>query len=118
MNPWIETLGVGLFAAIGVLIGHGFSRLPKWYWTIGYFLPLTLVCLILAVGKRPELLFAAPTCWLMRGRTPFGVIGFIATVILTTPLSRVPNARSRIMISVLMMCANKWRSLGIVLKRG
>jgi len=102
MSPWVETIAVGLLAGLGVLLGIGFSRLPKPYWTIGYFIPLALALWIVVVGKKPELLFVAPASWLMRGRMPFAVIGFIATLILTTPLRQLPNLRSRLLVNVLM----------------
>ena len=38
----------------------------------------------------------------MLGRRKFAILGFITALILTTPLSRLPGKRARIMISVLM----------------
>jgi len=102
MNPWAETMAVAVLAMVGVFLGYWFSRRPKRYWTIGYFIPLALILLLVIVGNKPALLFVAPTSWLMRGRVPSAVIGFIATLILTTPLPRLPNIRSRIMVTLLM----------------
>jgi hypothetical protein len=44
----------------------------------------------------------APTSWLLRGRIPSAITGFIAALILTTPLPRLPNPRSRMMVILLM----------------
>src|SRR6266550_1588733 len=43
MNPWLETSGVLLLGIVGVALGCWFSRLPKPYWTLGYFIPLSLI---------------------------------------------------------------------------
>src|SRR5438045_5153670 len=102
MNPWLETIGAAFLAISGVFLGWRFSRMPTPYWMLGYFIPLTLIALIVVIGKKPELMFVPPTSWLSRGRTPFALIGFVATLILTTPLARLPNLRSRILVNVLM----------------
>jgi predicted double-glycine peptidase len=39
---------------------------------------------------------------MLMGLKKFAVFGFVATMVLTTPLSRVPQKRNRIMISILM----------------
>jgi len=57
MNPWVETMGVTVLAVLGVVLGYWFSRMPKPYWTIGYFIPLGLVLLLVVVGNKPALLF-------------------------------------------------------------
>lgn len=101
-SPWCQSFGVALLAVAGVLLGRWFSHFPKPYWTLGYFLPLLLITLIVVTGRKPELMFVPPTSWLTRGRTPCAVMGFIATVILTTPLPRLANIRSRVMINLLM----------------
>src|SRR2546423_5095055 len=102
MNPWIETSVVGLLASGGVLLGRRFSRLRKPYWMLGYFIPLLLLLVIITIGKIPSLMFVAPTSWLSRGRTPFAIIGFIATLILTTPLAHVPTFAVGILVTFLM----------------
>ena len=51
MNPWVESLGVLLLAAGGVLLGAWFSRLPKLFWLFGYFIPFLMIVLY-AVGIR------------------------------------------------------------------
>lgn len=101
-NPWVESLAVALLAIAGVLLGWWFSRLPKPYWLLGYFIPLALVFIYGAAMRRPALAFVSPVSWMMMGRNKFAVIGFIATMVLTTPLSRLRPRRVKILVSVLM----------------
>jgi predicted double-glycine peptidase len=48
------------------------------------------------------LMFVAPFSWFTMGLKKFAAFGFIATFLLTTPLSRIPQKRARVMIGVLM----------------
>jgi hypothetical protein len=102
MTPWVEAIAVALLALAGVLLGRWFSRLPRPYWAIGYFIPLLLVILYGLAQHKPALSFVPPVSWLVMGRNKFASIGFISTMVLTTPLSRVRPARARLLISVLM----------------
>ena len=49
--PMLETLGVVTLAVIGVCGGLWFSRLPKPYWSLGYFAPF---CIVLMIGATCE----------------------------------------------------------------
>jgi predicted double-glycine peptidase len=69
----------------------------------GYFLPLILVLLYGLAMRIPSLALSRPLSWMMMGRHKFAVIGFIATLVLTTPLSRLPQRRSRVAVVVLMV---------------
>ena len=102
MNLWFEGAFAVMVAAAGVVLGYLFSRLPKPYWTFGYFIPLALVLIYAAAVHSPALFFTPPISWMMMGRKKFAVLGFVATMVLTTPLSRVPKKRDRIVISILM----------------
>src|SRR5579872_5249434 len=101
MDPWSESLGVALLAAGGALLGAWFSRLPKPFWLLGYFIPLLLILLYAAGSRRPALAFLPPISWILEGRTKFAIIGFIGPVILTTPLLKLPRRRDRIAVGVL-----------------
>jgi predicted double-glycine peptidase len=103
MNPWFESLAVGLLAVAGFLLGRWFSRLPKPYWMLGYFIPLSLILLYGLATRNPTFAFVPPISWMMMGRNKFAVIGFIGTMVLTTPLSRLPRRRDRIFVMVLMI---------------
>jgi predicted double-glycine peptidase len=102
LSPWFETVAVVLLAAAGVLLGRWFSSLPKPYWTFGYFIPLTLIVIYGVASKNPALALDPPISWMMMGRNKFAVIGFITTMVLTTPLSRLPVKRTRAYVSALM----------------
>jgi Peptidase C39 family len=102
MIPWPESLADALFALSGAGLGFWFSRLKKPYWTLGYFIPLSLILLYGFAIHKPATWFVPPISWLMLGRRKFAVIGFVATMVLTTPLSRLPRKRDRAVICVLM----------------
>jgi hypothetical protein len=103
MNPWLETIGVVLLGVAGAGVGRWFSRLRKPYWILGYFLPFLFVILIGLAYRIRTLEFVPPFSWLMSGRTEFVLTAFIGTMVLTTPLSRLPLRRDRIAVSVLMI---------------
>jgi hypothetical protein len=102
MNLWLSATVALLCALAGVVLGWWFSRLRSPYWTIGYVIPLVLVFAYALAFRVPALLFMPPFSWIMMGLKKFATFGFIATLVLTTPLSRVPQACNRIMIAVLM----------------
>jgi hypothetical protein len=60
MNPWVESFAVLLVAAGGVLLGAWFSRLPKPYWLIGYFLPFLMIVLYAVASRQPAIAFIPP----------------------------------------------------------
>jgi predicted double-glycine peptidase len=103
MNPWVESFAVLLLAAGGMLLGAWFSRLPKPYWLIGYFLPLLMIVLYAVASRQPAIAFIPPISWMMLGRTKFAITGFIGAMILTTPLMKLPLRRDRIAISLIMV---------------
>ena len=103
LTPWLESVAVTLLAVAGVLLGHWFSRLPKPYWAFGYFIPLTLIVIYGVAARNPALTLDPPISWMMMGRNKFAVIGFVATMVLTTPLSRLPGKRTRVYVAVLML---------------
>lgn len=102
MNLWLEAIAATSFALAGILIGYLFSRLPKPYWTFGYFIPLALVLIYGVADHFPTLSFTPPVSWMMMGRQKFALMGFIAALILTTPLSRVPKKRDRFVVGLLL----------------
>lgn len=102
MNLWLEGTFAVVAAATGILLGYWFSRLRKPYWTFGYFIPLALILIYAVANHVPALFFTPPVSWMMMGRRKFAILGFIVALILTTPLSRLPKKRDRIVICLLM----------------
>jgi hypothetical protein len=104
MSPWLESSGVALLAAGGVLLGAWFSRLREPYWLLGYFIPLLMIVIYAAATRHPAFSFIPPVSWMMMGRNKFAIIGFVGSMVLTTPLLKLPNLRDRIAVSALMVC--------------
>ena len=102
MNLWLHVFISLVCALTGVLIGGWFARLRRPYWMIGYFIPLILLIAFAFSVRFPTLMFAPPLSWMMMGMRKFVTFGFIATLVLTTPLSRLPRARDRYLVAFLM----------------
>ena len=111
MNPWLETLGVTLIAASGVLVGRGFSRFRGFYWTLGCFLPLVLIGLLLAARCAGPLPFAEPLRWLAMGRSKFVLLSLAVTIGLSTPISRLPYRFEKAIVCVIMVVCVAWVSV-------
>src|SRR5207253_513550 len=98
----VEAAVVSLLAGSGIFLGLQFSRLPKPYWMFGYFIPLAAIFTYGAALRLPVLASLPPVSWMMTGRTRFAVTGFITTMVLTTPLSRLRLQSIKVLVSVLM----------------
>jgi predicted double-glycine peptidase len=99
MSPLLETVGVILLAVLGAGLGRFFSRLPKPWWLLGYFIPLVIIVLVGLPRIERSLEFVPPISWLVSGRTLFAVAGMVTTMILVTPLSRLARKRDRQMVA-------------------
>src|ERR1700722_11890903 len=102
MDPWLETAGVILLVAGAAAVGYGFSRLPRHHWLWGYCIPVALLLVFNIANHYPAVLLAPPASWIMMGRRKFALVGIIAVILLTTPLSRLPKRRLRVMVAVLL----------------
>jgi len=102
MNLWLMASVALLCALAGVALGWWFSRLRGPYWMIGYFIPVTLVFVYALGFYVPGVLFMPPFSWLMLGIRKFMVFGFITTLVLTTPMLRLPHRRTRVTIAAMM----------------
>jgi len=102
-RPWLEAGGVCLLTLSGGGLGWWFSKRPAPWWLAGYFLPLIAI-LIYATGMHvPALAGCPPFSWLVAGRTKFTIAGFLAALILITPLSRIRRRSARILIFSLLV---------------
>lgn len=115
MNLWLMAFIALICALAGVGLGLWFSRLRNPYWMIGYFIPIFLIFVFVIGFRFPTLLFTPPFSWLLIGIKKFAIFGFITTMVLTTPLSRLPSRRNRIMISTLMVVIVFFMSLWPIL---
>lgn len=102
MNLWLAATVAFACALAGVGLGWWLSRLRSPYWMIGYAIPLVLILTYALTFPIPSLLFVPPLSWTMMGLKKFATFGFVATLVLTTPLSRVPGMRNRVMVALLM----------------
>jgi hypothetical protein len=111
LDPWLETAGVVLVAFLGIFLGRAFSRLRKSYWLLGYFLPFSLVLMMVLVRYNNELYFVRPFNWLVGGRMKFVLLSFAVTMGLTTPLSRLPRNFEKILVCILIAGVVIWFSV-------
>jgi hypothetical protein len=102
LTPWFESLLVVSIALSAFLFGRWFSRLPKPYWLIGYAIPLGLIVLYCIAIFVPELTNVPPISWMMIGRSRFVSFNFVATMLLSAPLTRLPQKRNRVVVCTLI----------------
>ena len=111
LNPWFETAGVVLVALFGVFLGRVFSGLRKSYWVLGYFLPFSLVLIMVLTRYNNELHFVRPFSWIVAGRMKFVILSFAVTMGLTVPLSRLPRKCEKVLVCFLMVGVVIWYSV-------
>src|SRR5262245_53493314 len=101
MNLWLTAAVALLFALTGAALGWWFSRQRSPYWMLGFLVPMLLIVAYVIAFRVPAILFAWPLSWMM-GIKKFATLGFVATLVLTTLLSRLPKRRDRVMVAALM----------------
>ena len=69
---------------------------------IGYFIPLGLILLYCIAIFEPQLTMLPPLSWMLIGRCRFVCFNFIATMVLSAPLARLPQKRNRIVVCLLI----------------
>jgi hypothetical protein len=111
MNPWLETVGIILVALLGVFLGNVFSRFSKTYWTLGYFLSLLLIAVLVIARYVNSLAFVPLFFWMTAGRIKFVIFSLAVTIGLTTPLSRLPYRFEKVVICILMVVVVVWFSV-------
>ncbi len=101
-EAWIESLAVAGIALLAFLLGRWFSRLPKPYWVIGYLLPLGVILLYGVAMFEPVVAMVPPGSWMLGGRSRFVCFNFVATMVLSVPLARLPRRRDRVVVCLLI----------------
>src|SRR5215468_2245603 len=100
--PWFESFVVVSIALLAFLLGRWFSRLPKPYWLIGFAIPMGLIVLYCIAIFVPELTTVPPISWMLIGRSRYVTFNFVATMLLSAPLTRLPQKRNRVMVCALI----------------
>lgn len=122
MIPWLETIGVATLAAAGWVLGRWFSRRPGRWWLAGYVLPALLLAMYCVARHNSRWEFIPPASWLLAGRTEFALAGFITTLILITPLSRLKRRNERRAVAgfavFLVLSGSLWPFLAPAFNRG
>ena len=108
MNPWLETIAVSLVALLGIFLGKTFSSFRKPSWTLGYFLSLLLIAMLVITRYSNAIGFVPPFSWITTGRIRFVVLSLAVTMGLTTPLSRLPRKCEKVTICILMAVVVTW----------
>lgn len=103
LSPWLESLVVVGIAVVAFLLGRWSSRLPKPYWIIGYLAPLAILLLYCTALFEPRVTMVPPLSWMLIGRTKFVCFNFVTTMVLSAPLSRLPQKRNRVMVCLLIL---------------
>lgn len=91
----VQTAGVILLAVSGILVGWRFWRVRSRAWVVAYIVPLLILTTIGTARWVPQVESSQPFKGIMAGRTEFAVMAFVCTILLTTPLSRLPQRRNR-----------------------
>src|SRR5688572_17139654 len=102
MSAIWETIAVTMLAAIGFVLGRWFSGLKNRWWLAGFLIPFALLVMIGSTRRYSGFEFVPPMAWLVQGRMEFALAGFITTMVLTTPLMRLPKASTRRLVFVFM----------------
>jgi predicted double-glycine peptidase len=103
LTPWLESVVVAGIALMAFLLGRWSSRLPKPYWLAGYLLPLGLILLYCVAAFQPGVAMVPPLSWMTVGRSRFVCFNFITTMVLSAPLARLPQRRTRMVVCALVV---------------
>jgi predicted double-glycine peptidase len=103
LEPVWEAMVALVVTLTGVGLGCGLARLRGRWWLVGYVLPLSVVLSFAAANFFPTLLSLPPFAWLIVGRNASVACGFAATMLLSAPLSRLPQRRQRMAVRALLV---------------
>jgi len=108
MLCYVEVLGVMAVAIIGILLGRFSSSLRKPYWSVGYFLSLLIIALLVLGRCYYPINFITPFGYLLGGRARFILLALAVTIGITTPLSRLPYRFEQMLACVVMGIVVAW----------
>jgi len=107
----IQTAGVILLAVSGVLVGRRFWRIKSRVWIAAYAVAMLILATIVTPRWLPWTELVWPFKWIVAGRTEFAVMAFVCPLLLTTPLSRLPQRRNRRAVALLMILITGYYSV-------
>jgi predicted double-glycine peptidase len=102
LTPWLESLAAAAIAVLAFLLGRLSSKLPKPYWILGCLIPLAILLLYCVTIFEPEVTMVPPLSWMLAGRAKFVCFNFVTTMVLSAPLGRLPQKRTRVMVCLLI----------------
>jgi len=109
VNPWFETIIVGITAFAGVFFGGIFSRSRKPCWLISYIISVLLIAILLT-AQYANLHFPFLS-WIAMSRAKFVVLCLATTLGLTALLARLPNRFEKLAVCILMIVVVVWFSI-------
>jgi predicted double-glycine peptidase len=102
MPAWLESVAVLLICGCALLFGYICTKLPRSYWLLGYLVPLSAILLYIIAIFVPAVGDVPPVSWMMIGRSRFIAFGFLIILMLATPLRKLPNRRTRVVVLALI----------------
>lgn len=111
MGGWFETIGVILTVILGAFAGRAFSRLNSKNWTWGYFLPMSLVALLLISTFLTVRAFIPAFAWITGSRARFVIIGLAVSMGAMTLFGRLKNPVEKVFVFAVMFCVVLWASV-------
>jgi hypothetical protein len=86
MSSWLEPLLAVILALVGAWMGAVSKRLPRQWWLVAFIPPFLVVALVLSV--------------VFSGEWRFVLMAFVAALLLSTPLARLPKWKYRLPVGV------------------
>lgn len=111
MSPWLETVGVGMVAVLGVALGRASQRLRTCGWLAGYVFSIFLVALLALSQRSLTLQFSPPFSWFVAGRLRLVVLALAVTLGVSTLLPRLPRAWEKSAVRMLTIVLLLWSSI-------
>lgn len=102
MNAWADCLLVVILATAGGFLGWRCSKLPKGWWTLGYFVPFVPLAMMVMTYRMPWLEFRPSFSWLLAGHRDYWLCAFAIPLLFCTLLPRLTNRRLQVLVSICM----------------
>lgn len=121
MSPWIEAFSTLFAAAAGAACGWSCSRLPRHWWLLGYLLPLGVIVAFAVAVRRPEWALRPLLAWVFVGRWKLGLMATVVAMIFSALVPRLPQARERralgVLVAVAVLYFSVWPAVAAAVNR-